>query len=109
MFELGTPTPRVRGLENGVPGSMQPKMCSGLPGFGCCSGLRLYRGLEFAAGVENAPGKAGYPCWFPYSSIELESYRLLFVEYLVFYSPFKTRISLVKISLIALRRIVASS
>ena len=60
MFGLGTPTPRLRGHINVVPGSTQPKPCV------VCLGLDVAVGLDwgfaavwgFAAGVENALGEA---------------------------------------------------
>ena len=48
MFGLGTPIPWVRGPKNG-------------PGLDVAAGLNTTEGLEFAAGVLNAPGQGGYP------------------------------------------------
>ena len=43
------------------------QMARGLQwGWGYAAGLNSTQGLEFAAGVEHAPGKAGYPCQLIY-------------------------------------------
>ena len=65
MFGLGTQTPTPRVPENGVPGSMQPKMCV------VCLGLDVAVGWGFT-GVWNLQlvlkmhqAKPGIPAGFP--------------------------------------------
>ena len=70
----GYPTPRVRGPYKCGSGVHAAQAVCDLHGFGCCSGLLFGSGLglcnglglcsswDFAVGVENAPGEAGYPC-----------------------------------------------
>ena len=51
-FVAVPPTLGVGGPKNGVSASVQPKPCI----------LHFAGGLEFAAGLENAPGETEYPC-----------------------------------------------
>ena len=65
MFEMGTPTPWVRGFAAGsgfAPGWGSEEGWGSAVGCGFAAGLNTTEGLEFAAIVQNAPGEAGYPC-----------------------------------------------